>query len=140
MEELFPKTNSRFPTRICANPNCMNGGFFDPHRRNQIFCRPGCRINFHNDRRYEEENTTYLPAKQLKSIDKKLQRMYEKYADNRGHCPVRKEIFHYEGINVMLLVQEWQHTKSKAKIKGYFRYGIELSQENNDYYLIHKLK
>lgn len=139
-KDILQQPKSRFPDRICANPNCINGGFFDAHRRNQIFCRPACRIIFHNDKRSMEDKTIYLPAKELKAIDKKLHRMYEKYADTKGHCSVRKEIFHYEGINVLMLIQEWQHKETGAKIKGYFRYGIELSSQNNDFYFIYKLK
>lgn len=128
-----------FPEMICPNPKCIRGGIFLPHRKNQIYCCTRCRIKFNNDKRSEEDNTIFLDAKRLKIIDKKLHRMYEKYTDNKGYCAVRKEIFHYEGINVMLLVQEWENKDTGTKIKGYFRYGIELHSENDNYYVIYKL-
>ena len=66
--------------------------------------------------------------------------MYEKYVDKNGGCVIPKEIFHYESIDVMMLVREFEHSSTGAKIKGYFRYGIQLHPNNNDFYIIYKLK
>jgi hypothetical protein len=130
----------RYPEIDCENDNCISGGPFEPHDRRQKFCCPQCRINFYNDRRNIEENTIFLDAKHLKYIDRKLDRMYKKYVNKDGSCQVIKELFHYESINVMLLLEEFQNKASGQKVKGYFRYGIELSAADNNFYFIHKLK
>lgn len=134
--EIFSKR--RYPGKSCENDNCISGGTFEPHDRRQKFCCPQCRINFYNDRRNLEESTVFIDAKHLKYIDRKLERMYKKYVDGKGYCVVRKEIFHYENVNVLLLVQEQENTNTGKKVKWYFRYGIELHSENENYYIIYK--
>lgn len=139
-EKVSVMSDYGIPERLCPNPKCISGGgYYLPTRENQIYCCPKCRIKFNNDRRSEEANTIFLDAKQLIAIDKKLHRMYEKYVDNKGYCLVRKEIFHYERIDVMLLVKEFESQYNGAKVKGYFRYGIELHPTDNDFYIITKL-
>lgn len=139
-EEPEFRSTRRYPKQDCENPGCIKTGVFEPHDKRQKFCCTACRIAFHNDKRSMEESTIYSDYKRLKAIDKKLERMYIKYADKNGACLVRKEIFHYESIDVMLLLRELQNMSSGQTVKGYFRYGIELSAEDNNFYFIHKLK
>lgn len=138
--ENEPFSSRRYPERDCENPECIFNGSFMPHDRRQKFCCAQCRVNYYNDKRSEENKTVFLDVKHLKNTDRVLHKIYMKYVEKNGYCAVRKEIFHYEGINVMLLVQEWQTKTTGAKVKGYFRYGIELSVEDNNFFIIHKLK
>ena len=139
--ELPPKRSGRvYPERPCVNPNCSFDGKFIPRRKNHKFCVAQCRINFHNDRYNLDANTTFLDAKKLIENDKKLLKIYNKYVDAKGYCEVMKEIFHYEGIDVMLLSRELQNSQTKGKVKQYFRFGIERHPSDQNYYIIHKIE
>ena len=138
-EPLSIRSKRVYPIRHCANPNCSFGGVFIPHRSNQFYCFEQCRKNFNNDKGKVENNTIFLHAKKLIEIDKKLMKIYQKYVNWNGYCVVMKEILHYEGIDVMLLVQEQKNPQTNGKVKQYFRYGLELHPQNLDYYIIHKI-
>ncbi len=137
--ENEPFSSRRYAERNCENPACVYNGYFQPHDRRQKFCCTQCRVNYYNDKRSEENRTVFLDVKNLKNMDRILHRIYTKYVE-KGFCTVRKEIFHYEGVDVMLLVKEWQNNRTGAKVKGYFRYGMELSAEDNNFFIVHKLK
>lgn len=142
MLEKETKTYSkrRYAERPCENPACTFDNPFQPHDKRQKFCCTKCRENYHNDKQSYENNTLFMDIKQLRKTDKILQKMYEKYVDSKGYCVVRKEIFHYEGINVMLLTKELIVKGTNGKVKGYFAYGIELHPNDNSFYIIHKIK
>ena len=134
------RSKRKYPERPCANAHCDYGGNFIPHDRRQIYCSEQCRINFHNDNRHLESNSTFTHAKKLIEIDKKLSKIHKKYVNDKGYCAVMKEIFFHEDIDVMLLVQEKTNIQTKGKVKLYFRYGIELHPDNASYYIIHKIQ
>lgn len=133
-------SSRRYALRDCVNPNCEFYPQYVPHDKRQKFCCAQCRKNFHNDQRSLEDNTIFIDLKNLKSIDRKLDKIYIKHADQKGYCCVRKEVFYHEGINVMLLVKELRNSVTGKPVKGYFRYGIELSAQDNNFYFIYKLK
>lgn len=129
----------RYALRNCENPNCEYDIHYSPHDRRQKFCSAQCRINYYNDKRSEENRTIFIDIKNLKKMDYVLHKIYIRHVE-KDFCTVRKEIFYHEGVDIMLLVKEWQNKKTGEKVKVYFRYGIELSAENKDFFIIHKLK
>ncbi len=128
-----------YPEKKCANPNCSFGGTFEPHDKRQAFCRPQCRINFHNDMRHKENKGVFEDVKRLKDINRNLALLYSKYVNKNGYCAVRKELLHFLEIDVMLLTRELVNKVTGRKVKKIFNYGIELHPDNHDYYIIHKI-
>lgn len=129
----------RYPEQVCANPNCINGGFFEPHDRRQKYCEPQCRYNYHNDVKYEENATKYINEKKIRAIEKKLAKIYLRHVDVNGYCVVNKLIFYHEDIDVMLLVTELRSKETGGTIKWYYEYGIEIHPKDSNYYIIHKM-
>ena len=138
---LPPRRSKRiYPERLCGNPQCIISPKFKPDDLRRKFCCKQCRVNYYNDQRRELDNNTFINAKRLKEIDNKLLKIYARYANEKGYCAVRKELFHYENIEVMLLVKELNNPTTGGKVKGFFRFGIELHPQDQNYYIIHKIK
>ena len=132
-------SSRRYPEKDCFNPNCDIEPIFKPHDRRQKFCKPQCRVNYYNDKRSLEDKTTIAKIKQLRLIDKKLDRLYTQWVDNKGYCVVHKDLIEYEGIDVMLLTEVLQNPKTEASVKVYFRFSLELHPKDLNFYIIHKL-
>ena len=138
MERKKIRSKRRYPAIPCPNPLCINGGIFEPHDKRQKYCETQCRVNHMNDIRYLENQTTFADEKNLRRIEKSLAKIYGKYVNKDGYCVVLKEIFYYEEIDVMLLVQELKNDLTGQKVKWYYDYGIELHPDDANYYIIHK--
>ena len=138
MEKKKIRSKRRYPAIPCPNPLCINDGIFEPHDRRQKFCETQCRINYNNDIRYQENNTTFINEKNLRRIENSLRKIYNTYVGDNGYCVVPKGIFQYEKIDVMLLIQEFKSDLTGQKVKWYYDYGIELHPDDADYYIIYK--
>ena len=84
-------------------------------------------------------NTIFSNLKLLKSIDKKLNKLYVRYVNDEGYCAVLNQILYHEGVNIMLLVKEMSNPDTGGKVKGFFRYGIEIHPDDSNFFIIHKI-
>ena len=122
---------------MCNNTDCPNGGTFIPHDRRQVFCEDQCRINYHNDRRYEENNSIFQNEKALRGNERKLKEIYWRFVDGSRYCVVPKVVLYAAKVNVMLLTRELINNDTGGTVKWYYSVGIEIHPQNDNYYIIH---
>ncbi len=99
------KTSRTYPERECANnKQCISGGKYIPHDRRQKFCCSKCGENFRNDLRSERNSTIYIHEKYLRTIDKKLGKLYQKFL--KGNiAKVNQAYLIYEDIDPSFVVR-----------------------------------
>lgn len=138
--EPAPKIKRRYPEKHCKNSrHCISGGKFIPHDRRQEYCCVKCGENFRNDRRHLANQNEYRSEKELRSIDAKLQRIYERYEKDGTAC-VPIEIFNYEAIDISKMVSEKHNGVTNQPVKCFYKYGFEKHNNSNNFLIIHKLK
>ena len=136
--EKKKRSKRKYPEKPCANASCSFDQRFVPHDRRQKFCCEQCRINYHNDKRHNDNKTTFQSERNLRQFDKKLARIYEAFVDKNGYCVAPKGIFNYEKVNVAFLVYEQQNTNTGGRVKWFYQYGTELHPKSADHFIIHK--
>ncbi len=125
-----------YPQKKCKNPECPNKSF-TPRRSNQLFCEGGCKDNYHNDKRREENTTVFHREKQLRRNAKTLE-MLHKDPDYKTGVPVN--ILKLLKIDLMVCTHQRKNPTTEKTVYWFHNYGLESTGVKPSVYLIHHSK
>jgi hypothetical protein len=118
--------------RFCENPDCDTP--FIPHDRRQLYCTEQCRINYHNDKRYMDNEERYRREEPLRKTDRDLETLMGSkfYKEER----IKEEVLEDLELNLTIGTLE-KNILTGNPIRWYHSYGIELVDKENRLYTIH---
>lgn len=108
---------------IC--PNCEDELF---GRRNQKFCDPKCKSEYHNQRR--NELSSHQTLSELKEADRSLALLYKKF----GSDSVSEVVLDAFGILTNGAIKEMD--TDSLKIAGYLNYALAIDPKTNSHSII----
>lgn len=121
----------RYPPQICYNPDCNEE--FIPHDRRQIYCCVQCCTNYHNDKRFEENEERFFREKELRDVDRILGYLMDTaFYQNEE---IQEEILNGFLVDRTIGMLE-KNLLTNKPIRWYHSYGIELVE--NKSYTIHQ--
>jgi hypothetical protein len=126
-------SNRVYPKKPCFNLACQV--LFHPHDSRQEFCSKQCRINYHNDKRKQQNEDRYFQEDQMRHNDKLLEALFE--MDEYGQKDyITESALRYTGVNFEIGSWE-QNLLTKRPIKWFHTYGLELIDKTNKLFTIH---
>lgn len=124
----------KYPSRHCSNPECNI--LFVPHRRNQLYCTPQCRINFNNDKRREKNLTDYATEKIIKKNEEVLKKLLSSPFCKKDE--ISMIFLQHEGYDFKVSSDSLENKATGQTIRWCHTHGIELKSTNLKIFVIHK--
>jgi hypothetical protein len=128
-------SDRRYPAKNCKNPACKR--IYEPHDRRQEYCTSQCRINAGNDKRYQANQTRFSDEKQTRLNNKILESLWNRLSNEKPKH-VYKSFLEWERFKFDTQSLIRKNDKSGQTILWYYDYGLELVDEKQNLFEIHK--